>query len=399
MATEVSDGWGHLGGATLAFIFLGLLVGLIGMFFKCPYLPYRSFLYQKFIQLFLISQFVAFWVMYNHRAPANLHKFLRKLYDVLINWHSIFDNSAYESNKGDPNYQSEFFATRRDERVERWATEDEDSHFLFNFALIILIQVFVLLVYIVLKVISIVTKPKDLQREPSFVTTRVLPWFEYRILFTLFLIFTVECFVFIFLNWYRWSNEYGVFIFSLLLAIVYFIIMVALIGLTFVYAIPQEYKLLEQGYNSRWGFIYEALRLQTLRRIFQGVQYLHYAIWAFLFIITHRNNVVQGIVTLIVFFLFFCYIAAIQPPRSLFDRIEQIVTHLLLFLALLLMVVLVIDWDNDRDESRNLGVDGRCNLGRAVAILLFVLFLFNFLAMVYQLITHFLECSKMKKRH
>jgi hypothetical protein len=72
---------------TFIIFLLSMLFGIIGMCCYCPYLADRSFhdfYYQKFIQTFLIGQYLAFWVLYNSFMPRNLLSYLHWFFKLMV---------------------------------------------------------------------------------------------------------------------------------------------------------------------------------------------------------------------------------------------------------------------------------------------------------------------------
>ncbi len=144
--------------------------------------------------------------------------------------------------------------------------------------------------------------------------------------------------------------------------------------------------------NPKFEFTWRGLRLENIRNLFQGIQYLHYGSFAIVLVCAYDNRVTQILINLILLFFFFLYIAAMMPPRETFWRFEQIAIHFLLLLAKILLTVLVID-----DENVDLSGKKRWNIGMAIAIILFIIIVWNFLVLLIRLIMRLLACKKAKQ--
>ncbi len=106
-----------------------------------------------------------------------------------------------------------------------------------------LIHAFILFLYIIFKVLSIITSRKKVvvrTNDPSYeprvirpgvitpkksIFTKIIGHFEFKILVTAFLIFIIECLVFILYDFYCGRYGHWFFVLSLVLAIVYLLIL------------------------------------------------------------------------------------------------------------------------------------------------------------------------------
>lgn len=83
---NINDNYKRLGISAFAFFVGSMVIGLIGVFYKCPVLlkDWNSFYIQKFIQTFLMGQYIAFWLLYNTKLPTRLYSFLEEFYEYTI---------------------------------------------------------------------------------------------------------------------------------------------------------------------------------------------------------------------------------------------------------------------------------------------------------------------------
>ena len=90
--------------------------------------------------------------MFNHQTPANLRSFLKKIYETVIDWHSIFPD------ENDQVWHRELFAP---DDIQSWNKEDELTHFTYLFSVIFIIQAVFIFAYIIIKILTIIAnRPK-----------------------------------------------------------------------------------------------------------------------------------------------------------------------------------------------------------------------------------------------
>lgn len=82
--TKVEKRLKKLGHWTYGIYLASIILGMIGVFYKCPCLTdynFYEFYFQKFVQTILMGQFLAFWVFYNAWLPRNLYMVLHVFYN------------------------------------------------------------------------------------------------------------------------------------------------------------------------------------------------------------------------------------------------------------------------------------------------------------------------------
>lgn len=117
-------------------------------------------------------------------------------------------------------------------------------------------------------------------------------------------------------------KSYAVFVVSLIFAIVWAVIMVVLLALTFLFAMKPEETLLNQEYQSEYGFVYTGLKLTPLARFFQGIQYLVYMACAILITTLFDHRKPQSISVFCVYSLFCLYVILVGQANTKFWQYE-----------------------------------------------------------------------------
>ena len=127
----------NLANLTSIIFFISILIGIIGIIFKCKYIEsdYNTFYFQKFIQNFLICQYLNFWTIYNFSPPNSLNSFFLQFFKICISWHKIFKNKT-KNNFSGKNFSENFFY----EEKMRFFINDIYTHFITNFSFIILLH-------------------------------------------------------------------------------------------------------------------------------------------------------------------------------------------------------------------------------------------------------------------
>ena len=218
--------------------------------------------------------------------------------------------------------------------------------------------------------------------------------FDMRILYSIFMFFIIEAIVFIIYNFHhrRWSLATALFRWSLALAIIYFVVYIFLWILNLMKSSRRNPTLDSIPYRRRWGFIYEGLHRSGSRRTFQFIQYTHYLIFAILLVTLSEHRIAQMVTTLALFFIFFLYICFFRPALTKFWKIEQIICHFFILVAMVLLSVLVFD-----DSSQHMSGASRWRMGYAIAFFIFFVLVWNFLVLLYKLIEYILKCMKARR--
>ena len=142
--------------------------------------------------------------------------------------------------------------------------------------------------------------------------------------------------------------------------------------------------------RNTWGFVYLGLERYSPHKLFQGIQYFHYVIFAFFLVIFYDNRTVQILIPLIALFLLVVFVVALKPANTPFWKSEQIGIHILLLIAKVLFSVLVFD-----DETEKMSGRSRWILGYFVAIFIFLVILWNTLVLLWRLWDHYSQCNQL----
>lgn len=152
----------------------------------------------------------------------------------------------------------------------------------------------------------------------------------------MFMFFMVEVIAFTTYNFKRKSYNYNataLFRWSLALAIIYFFLYCVLLIWNFYVSTRPVNVLDTDSWKRRWGFIYEGLERPLLQRIFQGVQYFIYLLWALFLTIIYPNGSWVISLHLVLILILFLYVLGLRPAVTSFWKFEQIGIHFFLLVA------------------------------------------------------------------
>lgn len=401
---SVEDNTLRLGQAAFSFWIIGLFAGLLGFFFKCPFVPKDPFFYQKFLQTFLMFQYYSFWLLYNARFPGNLENYLRGTFSRSTLWHRIFYESTYYNEGGNYDFDSRYTYYG----YNRWVEEGVLTHFVISYGFLFLVHAIVLILMIVAFVLCYktffsvppvavggpLTPPGKFSFGAFFTNWDWRMWlrrqFFWKIPVTALMIFIVETIAFTFYNIVKPSFTAGFFTFSFIWALFWFIGTCIVGILVIMWGMRHPLWKLDPINDMNFGFVWHGLDIwRRLAGVFQGIQYLHYWLFSFFLVGAYGSRTAQGILAFIWITLFFLYIAFVRPPMMLFDKIEQIICHGILWLAKFFAMILV--WDC---SSLGMRTANRYGMGYFVLIMLFILTMWNTAVLIYKLIMMILDCCR-----
>ena len=385
--------------------YLTMIIGLIGVIFKCPYISsdWNTFYEQKFLQAFLICQYLVFWTLYNFSPPENLNSFFFKFFEIIIKWHKIFKETTQSDNLSSKYFNDYFFVNKK----ERFFENDIYTHFFTNFSFIILLQFIFLFFYLVSKIIYYFLNKQKLQinyqpENPEIEKKNqskmkiinffriINDFFEWQFIITIFLMFIIECSIFIFYNFYHKNFSHAFFIFSLILAIIY--LMIILFFLSILFLVPVKYSQTQNKRNLSFWFVWKGLVRNKFQKFFQAIQYLFYFIFSIVIVFSYNNKNIQIIVNFIFLILFFVYIVVYRPANEKFWKYEQIGIHAFMILTKLLLLILIVD-----DDKNNISENNKSNIGYTIAVFIFLILLWNFVVLLVKLIMRLIACYNAKQ--
>ena len=202
---------------------------------------------------------------------------------MMAGWHRVFEGIARDNNKNDVNFVNNFdtFGFRN------YVEESVTNYFLINFGMILLIFLFILIVYGIIKILTwrqqanydylddYYKQNRDVnvirKRPERSCMSKILSCFEFKILLTMILMFTVELTVYTIYDIIKPKFDDVLFGCSFIIALIFFIIIVFLIIFDFMYPFANNNYLLESTNYSRFGFIFRGFKLQNILKNFQGI--------------------------------------------------------------------------------------------------------------------------------
>ena len=408
---QAEDDVSKLAIATFAIFLFGMLIGLIGLSFRCRFVTPSPFFYQKVIQSFLIFNYIVFWLMYNSQFPRNLLSFLKSLFRYSINYHQIFNKATMD------NFGGETAFTEHWSFLGSWRFMGEGvlNSFVLNFGLIFIIQGAFLFLYLTLRIIwGLMSRSRSQSYSmvdgespsgttiPHFVPNstmtrdeestaplmqRLVQLFEWKLIMTLFAMFVTETTVFALYNMIHYNFDHPFWTFSFAWSVIYFSMVTLLIfGMLIISLLPPS-TLHVETFAQRFGFIYEGFQNGPAKRCFQGLQYLHYFIFAIFLVAAFPERLVQIIPNLVFMTLLMC-LTFVRAPKEKFDKIEQMIVHIFLWLAKLFLSAIVID-----DTALIMTGEQRWILGYVVLITIFVIICWNTFVIVYKFIVYWEACA------
>ena len=377
-----------------AFFVLTMIVGTIGSLWKCLQNGYHQFLYQKTIQSFIMFQYFAFWSFYNSNIPYNAKNFLNGLFVYSTGWHDIFTRAARNNNR-----DNQKFLNVIDNRVlPRFTDLGVSNTFMLSAGFILLIQGIAYFIYIILRFMH--RKPVDNTACKDIVhrnlTSRILIYvineYEFKGLVTFFTLFMIEITVFALYNLYDPNTTHALFIVSFIWASIWLLILLIIISYISIYSKRSSILLKEAKTAQKHGFIYDGITLKKYKKYFQSVQYIHYTLFSVILIVAYKYRTAQVLVNLLSLIGFIVFVFVTKPASTRFDNYEQLGVHLLVLVAKIFMVILVFD--------ENLGATGefgRWIVGYFVAIIIFIIIIWNCAVVCYKLAIHVYTCSRHNK--
>ena len=401
---NVKKAFGILGRIAAIIFFISMFIGLIGLFYKCKNITntgFFDFYYQKFLQTFLMSQYIAFWTFYNTRLPSNLENYFHYFFSYTINWHNLFKNSIYHSFDESSNFVENWYKNI----FEEFHREHIHYNFVISFGFVLLLQLFImflsLVVYLIYdskkkliksKIYNDFSEEIKITKENSFsIWTIIKNHFFYKFIFSIFMMFIIETIVFCLYNFSAKKNcfEHSFFIFSFIVAIVWLLILCILFVYTAIYPFKNKKLLLESNFYNKYGFIYKGLELTNYKKQFQTFQYLHYIIFSIVLVCAYNKKLVQIILNSVIYLLFFLLVVIQKPANTKFWKKEQIIIHSILLIAKCFIFSLVVD-----DKINLMNPKQRWIIGFLIMIFTFFCIIWNFFILIYKLCEYKKLCEK-----
>lgn len=211
-----------------------------------------------------------------------------------MNWHKeIFEDRAWNNHNGSEGFRNNWLNNEH----RRFYEETVYNHFTIQFGFILLLQLIFIVIFVVVKALyggarkkmnpdyfnALSLEEKTKVKKGYHFWKKINDLFDMRFLYSVFMFFIIEVIVFTLYNFHhkRWDFDHGLYIWSIILAIIYFILYILLWVWNYLVAAKPDPILDDPVHKDRWGFVYEGLeRTSLLTKIFQFIQYTHYLFFA-----------------------------------------------------------------------------------------------------------------------
>ena len=337
-------------------VYMTLGFGLLGVIICSSVTSKPSFLYQKFIQCFLVFQLMAIWSFYTDNTPTPIKDYFSFLYR-----HSLMTDLS-----GNPSIYP-----------------------------IAIFQMSVLILYLLLKIAKLTIKRSEKIDLGSLRRSRanfncidyihdVIEKFEWAYLITTALLPIIGMTVHntqILLKpeFINLSST-----FYLLMSSLHQLVTALIVLYVLAYPLRPSIELVNSDNVRSNGFIFEGLRFSGAYKHFQGIQYL-----VFLLIAITIAMGGQLVFPLLLFFMLTVFVVFGRPALNNFDKIEQTIFFTLLFFTFSGFVYLT---NKKQENNTSTFVLSILTIGGSVVVILI-----NFLILGYKLIKFFLECLKARE--
>lgn len=343
-----------LGKVVFYFSIVGLFFGVVRTFFRYETLDEMSFLYQMTMQLGLLTQYICFFAVYNIETPANLNAFLGSLFKYFIGtqkvlkWHYI---SAYG---GDYFFRQRFYQNK----FAKFGDNDIFQYLIVNFILIMFIQAGFILLYGLHQLIYF-----SLKRRATWSDSYTMKFFKYwnriwkyELLFSIFLIFTVEEIVFSFYNLsinFNVHFEHFLFFLSFLFSLLYICGLFFLIIMLFVASNEENvfYKVFRKFF-----FVSRGVIKKFPQNKFLLLSLMFYFVYGILMVVAYTGGNVQTVFTTVTCGLFLIYLLLSLPPDIPFYKFFLCFIFTLLLTCHILFSILSFNEGMSRGRREDIGL-------------------------------------------
>jgi hypothetical protein len=390
-----------LGIIAFAIFAFGILIALLGIFTRKVLALPPAFLFQKLIQSYLIFYFITFWLLYNSQLPRNILSFLRSLYKLSVGWHSVFNVPAQQMLGLGSNLPLSGYW--------RFAKEEVLSSFVLNFGVIFAIQGAILFTWGALRLALLIRNivkgssvkgeyrstdgsPIELDEDTSLLE-RIIGFFEWKVVITVFAIFVTETSIFEVNNFVHVDLSKPFFTFSFAWSIIYFFIGVVSIALVLVVSLLPNWILNSHKTFRTFNFVFRGLSIENRpQRAFQGIQYVFFFANSVILAASFNQRLGQIIPALVLTAGMAAYVVIFRPAAEITDKVEQIVTYGLLLLSMTFFSAIVID-----DTSRIMNGFQRWALGFVAIVLAVLIILWNTLIICIRVGQYWYRCIKLRR--
>ena len=386
---------------TFSIFIVGQILGILGLFLRSKGKTYPSFYYQKLLQNFLIIQFFAFWALYSVPFAPSLRFFLDTLFSYVIGFHGIFNSSSETSSLTNFSALNGFYGNFI-----------LSSQLVYNCGLILLFHAIFFILYGILKLIdksininssyptthtSIPTKMENIpvqENNSLFARTihGIVQVAEEGGLYILCMAFFVEITIFSLGNLIYKNFSQSTSTFSFILSLAYFVGVLCLLVAALILVKRSKANMYHNVPNNKYAFSTVGLPESGFRSYFQPIQIILYFVMSTVLIGALGKPLVQIGVNYAIFSVF-TLISFCKFPEQKFDKIEQIINVLLIWITKTLILATIAKDNVLVTFSSNV----QNSIGVAICVFCFLIVLQNSAVMTIKVVNHFRECVKQSK--
>ena len=360
------------------FIIIAFILGLIRLFIYFTYNDNNTFFYQKWIQSFLMAQYIVFTILYSFSFPYNLKNFLLNFFKISVKWQFFFTDLIKDNFSSSSYFKSKFFINN----FSNFYNLNIQTHFILNSIFILFFHAGILVILVLFFLIYLCLIKKIKRKEMNGFThyiKNIVHKSFFKIIISVFLIFMVEILIFAFYSLtinFKIHIKHILFFVSFLLCIIY-------LFFTIFFLLVILNKSFSKNNSNNFKFIIYGLDYLQNQQFYQFFQYLHYFFFSLFLVILNSKPFLQIILNLIILALFLLYLIFSRPAFKNFFKFDQIFVYFLLLIAIIFLFLLFID-----EKYEFMNENSRYIFGFIIVLIFAFILIYNSLVVI---ILFFLE--------
>ena len=284
-----------------------------------------------FLHNWMKLQLVAFFLLLALNMPCCVKEFLNVLYLIVVRWNHAFNDIINRSQSGNQNFVEGIARKTPPENFEEVGVH---AFILHNICVSFIVHLFILLVYIVLKIWDWLITSSSRFMYKTFV------FMEFTVLIIGYLLVEMHIFVFSALNFRLALFTTAYFVISFIIAMAYIFVfflfwIFALVRL----AGPQSYFMNPVNYN-RFYYFFSGYRNNRGSRTFDLWLLLGYFVVGLMIGLLLYSGLAQMIVILVVLVVIFALTLLLRPWFSVFLLIIDLISQLFIIAAVVVLLII-----------------------------------------------------------